>query len=190
MHVCFSKESVMSEINDFIFFEKNQLISVDFEHGAIKAKRVVPDKLITSKFGKVYLRKGHIMVFDDIGSLNQDGYLRVWCNETLRMKHRLLYWLYTHNLPENMEVDHKDRNRSNNAINNLQLVTRSQNCLGKSKGRTYTHLSKETVHAICSDIAGKEMSITDISKKYNYPRCSVKEIINKVRWKQISDLYF
>lgn len=178
----------MSEIDDFIFFEKNQLVSIDFETGKISAKRIFPAHKQISKFGKEFIRKESVRIYEDIGSLNQDGYIRVWCKSTLRMKHRLVYWLYHHELPE--EIDHIDKNRSNNSISNLRATTRSMNCVGNSVGRKFIHLTTEQVHALCKDIASKKFSITDLAKKYNRSRASIKQIIKKERWKSIADLYF
>lgn len=41
--------------------------------------------------------------------------------------HRLLYVLYKGCIPYGMTVDHIDGNKLNNSINNLQLLTRSEN---------------------------------------------------------------
>lgn len=162
----------MSEIDDFKYFEKNQLVSVDFSLGSIKVK---------SKGSRI---------LDNPSYINADGYLRLRCNGHLRMKHRLLYWLYYHELPENMEIDHIDKNRANNAINNLRLATRSLNCKGNSKGRTFKHMSKETVHLLCKDIAEGHLNITQIAEKYKKSRCHIKAIMTKKYHKDISDLYF
>ena len=56
------------------------------------------------------------------GSL-RDGYVVIRYNNVLYRAHRLAYYFYTGVDPADMTVDHKDGNRSNNAINNLRLAT-------------------------------------------------------------------
>lgn len=65
------------------------------------------------------------------GLLRQDGYYSISINGQTWLAHRLA-WFYCHcEWPD--EVDHKDRNRSNNAVSNLRPVTRTQNN-GNSNG--------------------------------------------------------
>lgn len=161
------------EEQDFIYFRDNQLKSVDFDIGKI-------DVLVNQKGGKKRISY-------DIGSLNQDGYIRVWCNGKLRMKHRLLFWLYHEYIPE--EVDHFDSIRSNNGISNLMDSVRSRNCTNKSK-RSYKQLTAEEVHLLCKDIAKNTFTITELSKRYGRSRCQIKGIMGKRYWKEISNQYF
>ena len=42
------------------------------------------------------------------------------------MAHRLI-WIYHYGQDPDLDIDHIDRNRANNRIENLRLVTRSQN---------------------------------------------------------------
>ena len=158
---------------DFIYFRDNQLKSVDFDIGRV-------DVFTNTK-------SGNKRIVENIGSLNQDGYERVWCNKRLRMKHRLIFWLYHEYLPE--EVDHFDSIRSNNGISNLMDSIRSSNCTDKTK-RTYKQLSKEEVHMLCTDISKNIFTITELSKKYGRSRCQIKGIMSKRYWKEISDQYF
>ena len=162
------------ELNDFEHFRDHQLVNVDFSTGQLDIK---------------YRTKveGKYRYVSDIGSMNQDGYIRVRCNGTLRMKHRLLYWLEHGVLPK--EVDHIDGVRDNNSISNLREVDRSTNTTSK-KPRTYKQLTAVEVHSLCSDIALGTMNITNLSKKYGRSRTQIKAIISKKYWKEISDQYF
>lgn len=180
----------MSEIEDFKYFEEQQLVNVDFTTGTLEYKRVYPASTFIHKSGKKVSRPSYTRYFKCSGYTNEDGYKRIWCHNSLRMVHRLIFWLYHHELPEGLEIDHIDKNRANNAINNLRLATRSENCKGNHIGRTFKQLTKEQVHALCKDIVSKEYNITQLAKKYNVTRCNIKAVIVKKRWKKISDLYF
>lgn len=123
----------------------------------------------------------------NIGSLNHDGYIRIWCNNRLSFKHRFLFWYYHGYLPK--EIDHIDRNKQNNSIKNLRAVDRKANCLNKSARKPYTKLSVANVHALCKDLLSG-MSITDVAKKYHRSRTQIKQIKLKHYWKDIASLYF
>ncbi len=158
---------------DFEFFKENQLYKVEFNTGRI-------DTAFRDKWG-------HLRTRIDTGSLNEDGYVRIWCNRRLRMKHRLLFWLYHGYLPE--EVDHDDKVRNNNAITNLLDSTRSCNTTGKTS-RTYKQLTTDQVHEICKIIGQGDINITHLAKQFGRSRTQIKGILSKKYWKEISDQYF
>lgn len=59
------------------------------------------------------------------GGLNDKGYVCVTVDGVRLRGHRLA-WAFIHGNYPDFEIDHKDRNRSNNAIDNLRPATRSQ----------------------------------------------------------------
>lgn len=66
------------------------------------------------------------------GSDNGLGYLQLsMCKNgkqyTAPLVHRLVWEAHVGPVPAGMEIDHIDRNRANNALSNLQLVTHQQN---------------------------------------------------------------
>lgn len=68
-----------------------------------------------------------------------NGYRKV----TLKIKyrfyvHRLMYILFVGPIPEGYEIDHKDRDKTNNILTNLRLVTRLQNMHNTSRSRCNT----------------------------------------------------
>lgn len=66
------------------------------------------------------------------GSLDKDGYLIIKIKGTQIKAHRLAWFLYYGNFPKN-EIDHKNRNRTDNRIQNLRDVSRQENILNTAK---------------------------------------------------------
>ena len=61
------------------------------------------------------------------GYVNNRGYLTLWCDGQAWQGHRLIYKMAHGVDPGDLFVDHIDGNRSNNALDNLQLVNNQQN---------------------------------------------------------------
>ena len=78
---------------------------------------------------------GHVMVPANgskkahwtFGSKNERGYLSVMINGKHYRVHRLVAQTFIGPIPDGYEVDHIDRDRSNNAVNNIRITTHSQN---------------------------------------------------------------
>lgn len=67
-----------------------------------------------------------------IGWLNNRGYLTMKVENKNYQAHRLAWFYVYGELPENV-IDHIDGNRTNNAINNLRILTRRENTQNISK---------------------------------------------------------
>lgn len=63
---------------------------------------------------------------------NRAGYRSVRLKGRYYRLHRLIWVWHNGAIPSYLWVDHKDRNRANNAIENLRLVTPSQNALNRN----------------------------------------------------------
>lgn len=161
------------EIADFEFFRDQRMIAVDFSTGRIDTHN--------------YNRWGQERIAYDVGSINQDGYVRIRIGKTLRMKHRYLFWLYHGYLPD--EMDHDDKVRNHNSITNLKPATRSTNTTNKAP-RKYTQLTDEAVHELCQRVRDGETNITKLAKLYGRSRTQIKAILGKKHWSHISDQYF
>ena len=63
--------------------------------------------------------------------IDKDGYFTINISKNCKKKtfklHRLIYQSHYGTIPDKMQVDHIDNNRQNNNIENLRLVTNSQN---------------------------------------------------------------
>jgi hypothetical protein len=164
----------VQELLDFIHFQECQLMNVDFTSGQI-------DVWMMANNGK------RTRTSYDVGSLSQDGYVRVWCNGRLRMKHRLLFFLYHGYVP--CEVDHDNNIRNDNCITNLIDSIRSENTKDKTP-RTFKQLKEPEVHDLCKDHVSGNYSITDLASKYGRSRVQIKAILSKKYWSKVSDHYF
>lgn len=60
-------------------------------------------------------------------SAGSAGYVKIQIDGRTYLAHRLLYAMYHKSDPGAMEVDHKDRDRADNRIENLRLATHAQN---------------------------------------------------------------
>ncbi|POR42529.1 HNH endonuclease [Methylobacterium sp. V23] len=69
------------------------------------------------------------------GGLDGDGYEVIRLNKRAFKSHRLA-WLYVHSDLPDSDLDHRDLNRANNAINNLRPATRAQNIANTKKRAT------------------------------------------------------
>lgn len=60
------------------------------------------------------------------GHTDERGYVLIGLDGKLHTAHRLA-WLYTYGLYPSGDIDHRDLNKSNNALSNLRAASRSEN---------------------------------------------------------------
>lgn len=66
------------------------------------------------------------------GTVCKDGYIAITIDRKKHKAHRLA-WLYVHGAWPEGQLDHKDRDKSNNRIDNLRPATRSQQIANTEK---------------------------------------------------------
>ena len=95
---------------------------------------------IVTKDGRIYAvdhRNNHQSKMKKRAYVNtSSGYVQVKINNKAYSVHRLVARAFYGECPEGKEVDHIDRNKKNNAINNLRYVTREENMFNRSNSIT------------------------------------------------------
>jgi len=86
------------------------------------------------KDGKLVWKKstGRMKIGDEAGNLNHHGYIRILFQGKKYGAHRLIWVWHCGDIPMDKQIDHMDKNRSNNKIENLQLATNAQNSTNRS----------------------------------------------------------
>lgn len=80
----------------------------------------------------------HVKVGDPSGHVNTLGYWRIGWKYNTYLVHRVIWELHNGPIPDGLDIDHKDRNPSNNRIDNLRLANKSQNNHNKAKQKNNT----------------------------------------------------
>jgi hypothetical protein len=86
-----------------------------------------------------------LKVGDPAGTIDGRGYLRTNIDGKLIGNHLIIWIMHNGEIPPYLQIDHIDQDKLNNSIDNLRLVTPTQNSLNK-KSRTHTtgtYYSKE-----------------------------------------------
>ncbi|QLF85706.1 HNH homing endonuclease [Serratia phage vB_SmaP-UFV01] len=65
-------------------------------------------------------------------SKSHNGYRLIKVQGKTRRLHRVIWELHNGPIPDGLEVDHIDRDKENNRIGNLRLVTKSQNAFNRA----------------------------------------------------------
>ena len=160
------------ELQDFNHFKENQLLSFD------------------PLTGQIDVKTANNKVFYDVGSINEDGYVRLWANGRLRMKHRLVFFLINNKLPdEGNEIDHKNDIRHDNKPSNLHEVPKSVNNSGCANRKFGKQFSKEKVIEVCELLATTSLSDLVIAKQTGVTRATVRDIKTRRSRSTISQTY-
>lgn len=178
----------MTELEYFQYFKDHQLHSVDFDKGILNV--YVP---VANQFSNTIGRA----IVKDVGSKNEDGYIRVWCGarrlpeigSVLKMRHRLMYFLYHNSLPDGLEIDHIDRIRGNDSIHNLRAVDRQANCINTKQTVTKGTYDSEKILEVCLMLQNTNDSDLTIAKLTGISRNYVRDIKKRRRQAKVSQPY-
>lgn len=88
--------------------------------------------ILVNSIGQVFIPDCYGNYRWTFGSKQVDGYMLVQIDKKRYVVHRLVAETFLPNLEAKPEVDHKDRDRSNNCVDNLRWVTKSENRRNRS----------------------------------------------------------
>ena len=96
--------------------------------------------------------------------------------------HRGVYFSFNPNADQSMHINHIDFNRSNNNIENLELVTCSENMRHSSMaGR----LKRKVVRLGIRELHKQTRAISNISKMFGIGKTQVQRIVKRQSWTHI-----
>jgi len=137
-----------------------------------------------------------------IGSHHSQGYLHASAGPTRKERyyillHRLIWIIANGSIPEDLEINHKDGNKKNNSITNLEIVSHSENGLHsfrelgrrgigqKGEANPKAKLRSQDVIIIRKLYESGKFTNVQLGRKYNVsPQC-ISAIVNYKNWKEV-----
>ena len=125
--------------------------------------------------------------------INGTGYYRVAIGKKLKFVHRLVAQKYLPN-PDNLpQVNHKDGNKLNNHVDNLEWVSNRENSLHAlrngwmriEENHQFAKLDRESVSFIKSH---PEMTRKELSEMFNISPHTISDIRNGRTWKTVEKI--
>ncbi len=127
-------------------------------------------------------------------SINKLGYPCIRLLNTSKTIHRLVWVAYNGNIPDELEINHKDGNKLNSNLYNLEVVTRSENIkhafrIGLMNNQGVNHPRASIAESVAIHIKirlSKKESIISIAKLYGISRHIVGDIKRNKTWTHVS----
>jgi hypothetical protein len=89
-------------------------------------------------------RSKKTIVGEEAGSLPPKGYRQIMINGKMYRTHRLIYIFHNGEIADNLHIDHINRDKLDNNIENLRLVTRQENQWNRgAKGYCFSKLANK-----------------------------------------------
>ena len=164
-----------------------------------KFNNILTDYLISDK-GKVFsIKRKSLKLLKSTKSSSGYRKVRLSINGKIynRTIHRMVAETFIPNPKNKKEVNHKDGNKSNNNVSNLEWTTRKENAIhaydhglfGIGESFSASDISNSQCEKICKLLENTDYSTVKISKMVNCSKKIVRDILHKYTWKHISDKY-
>lgn len=125
--------------------------------------------------------------------LTHEGYFRVCINRTTKLAHRIIAEAFIPNPDNKPFVNHKDSDRTNNSVDNLEWCSSSENikhafATGNKKSITGVDhkMSKLTESDVKSIRNCMHIPSPKLAKIYNVNESTIKDVKNNKTWKHVS----
>ena len=166
-------KAIRNNIKNGILYDKYMLSYLQDEIIDNEIWKEIPPQLINginncyaSSKGRCKNNKGRITS----GYLHTNGYTKVTLHGKQYAVHRLIANVFIPN-PENKDqVNHKDGNKQNNLIDNLEWITPSHNCIHRSNVLHTRLLKKVYQYDLNMNLIKEYKSIVEASKETNIPK--------------------
>lgn len=163
------KNEIWKDISDYIgYYQISNL-------GRIRSlDRMVSQKKCSSEYSR--LMKGKILKTKITNSgyelvhLSKDGVVKAYT------VHKLVYMAFNGDYDFSLQINHKDGNKTNNRLENLELVNQSDNV--KHSYRVLNHKKYNALQVRCVESNEVFNSIVEASKRKNINRGSISHAIN------------
>ena len=137
----------------------------------------INDYIITKEGQVINKHNNHIVK----PQKNGKGYLRVCIGKKLMFVHRLVAEKYIPNPENKLQVNHKDGNKLNNNVDNLEWVTNQEN---------RNHAVINGLHVCGSKCSYAKLNENDViyiklAKKFNVSQQTINDIRRGRSWKQL-----
>lgn len=141
----------------------------------------------------------------NIGAIGSGGYYKISVKDHSVGKirhmqiHRLVFLIYSGDIPEKLQINHIDANKFNNDISNLELVTNTQNhshaasmglmnyCQAEDNGQS--KLKNDDVVEIRKTYSTGGVTITDLASKYCVSKTAISYAIKQKTYKSVKSEY-
>lgn len=157
---------------------------------------------VVSGCGRVFSlqRKGAWLSRELVPQINHNGYEKVTLTKEGKRKYAFVHRIVAENFIENdldkKTVNHKDGNKRNNTVENLEWATHSENRqhaidnnLGKiAKGSDMSKVLKEEDVLEIVSLRKKGMKYKDIAMLFNRPKSTIQSILNGRRWNHLTNI--
>ncbi len=114
-------------------------------------------------------------------SIDKAGYVQ----SSIGHLHRILAICFIEKPNNKNEVNHKDGNKLNNNLSNLEWVNRKENILHGINNNLYSRvkINSEIANNIRNEYIPYKVTLNFLSKKYNLSERTIRDILNYKSWK-------